>query len=186
MKRWSSTLALAAVVLVFVGCQPAGNSAPGDTAVTPAPRQYHLNEAQPKLPTLKLWLGSQEIAAEVARRTTEIATGMMFRTNLADSEGMLFVFAQPFRASFYMRNTRVPLTAAYLAPDGTILELHELKPFDETPASAASDKIQFVLEMPQGWFQRHQVSTGAVVRTPYGGLADVNWTTLQPRAPRTP
>jgi uncharacterized membrane protein (UPF0127 family) len=184
MKRWSSTLILTAAVGVIVGCQRSGGNAA--TPTNAPPRQFHLNQAQPKLPVLKLWVGQQEIAAEVARRTTEIATGMMFRTNLAETEGMLFVFSEPFRASFYMRNTQVPLTAAYLAPDGAILELHDLKPFDETPVPATSDRVQFVLEMPQGWFQRHQISTGAVFRTPYGGFPEVNWATLQPRAPRSP
>lgn len=166
------------------GCRRATPAA--SDAATAEPRPYHLDHAQPRLPTLKLWLGGQEITAEVARRTAEIATGMMFRTNLAEMEGMLFVFARPYRAAFYMRNTTVPLTAAYLAPDGTILELHDLEPLNETPVTAATDNVQFVLEMPRGWFARHGVSTGAVVRTPYGGFADVDWLTLGPRAPKSP
>lgn len=175
-------LGLVALLAAAGGCHRAGHSA--DTAGTARePRPLHLAHAQPRLPTLKLWLGGQEITAEVARRTVEIATGMMFRTNLAEHEGMLFVFARPYRAAFYMRNTTVPLTAAYLAPDGTILELHDLEPLNETPVTAATDLVQFVLEMPRGWFARHDVQTGAVVRTPYGGFPEVDWLTLGPRAP---
>jgi uncharacterized membrane protein (UPF0127 family) len=85
-----------------------------------------------------------------------------------------------------MRNTTVPLTAAYLAPDGTILELHDLEPLNEKPVTAATDLVQFVLEMPRGWFARHGVQTGAVVRTPYGGFAEVDWLTLGPRAQPPP
>ncbi len=177
-------LGLAVLFTAAGGCRRAGSSAgPAETAREPRP--LHLDHAQPRLPTLKLWLGGQEITAEVARRTVEVATGMMFRTNLAENEGMLFVFVRPFRAAFYMRNTTVPLTAAYLAPDGTILELHDLEPLNETPVTAATENVQFVLEMPRGWFARHGVQTGAVVRTPYGGFPEVDWLTLGPRA-RTP
>jgi uncharacterized membrane protein (UPF0127 family) len=87
-----------------------------------------------------------------------------------ENEAMLFPFPGPHRASFYMRNTRVPLSAAYIDPEGVIQEIHDLQPLDETPAQAASDNIQYVLEVKQGWFQRHNVTTGAAVRTPHGEL----------------
>lgn len=178
---------LLAVLLALVGgCRRGGPTATADEAEA-GPRVPHLDRAQPRLPTLKLWLGGQEITAEVARRSVELATGMMYRTNLGEMEGMLFVFGRPFRAAFYMRNTTVPLTAAYLDPEGRILELHDLEPLNERPVEAASDRVQFVLEMPRGWFSRHGVTTGAVVRTPYGGLAEVDWVSLGPRrAPAAP
>ena len=181
MKRLFSTVLLVAGALALIGCQRQADSAANKPAATNDAPQIYLSHAQPKLPTLKLWLGSEEITAEVARRTVEVATGMMYRTNVAETEGMLFVFPRPYQATFYMRNTTLTLTAAYIAPDGTILELHDLKPLDETPVAAASDNVQFVLEMAQGWFQRHNVATGSVIRTPYGALLDVNWNTLGPR-----
>src|SRR6185295_18033607 len=95
---------------------------------------------------------------------------MMFRTNLAENAGMLFVFAYPHRASFYMKNTLVPLSGAYIDPDGIILEILDMKPKDETPLPAASDRIQYVLEVNQGWFQRHQIAIGTTVRTEKGSL----------------
>jgi uncharacterized protein len=64
----------------------------------------------------------------------------------------------------------VPLSAAYIDPEGVILEIHDLKPLDETTVQADSDRVQFVLEVNQGWFARHHISTGAVVRTPQGAL----------------
>lgn len=140
----------------------------------------HLSRALPRLATVRLWLGSQELTAEVARTEVEIRTGMMFRTNIVDGEGMLFVFARPIRAAFYMRNTTVPLSCAYIDPEGTILEIHDLKPLDETPVEARSDNVQFVLEVPQGWFDRNQIRPGAVVRTQYGALKELNWATLRP------
>jgi hypothetical protein len=185
MKQWLSAGFLLAALVTVTGCQPAGNSAANAApGASERPYQPYLDRAQPKLPTLKLWLGDQELEAEVARRPVEIHTGMMFRTNLTDREAMLFVFPTPEPRSFYMRNTSVPLTAAYLAPDGTILELHDLKPFDESSVASQSAQVQYVLEVPQGWFQRHQVGVGAAVRSPYGALSEIDWRTLRPRGAR--
>jgi uncharacterized membrane protein (UPF0127 family) len=83
---------------------------------------------------------------------------------------MLFAFSQPHRTSFYMKNTRVPLSAAYIDPEGVIQEIHDLHPLKEEPVEANSENIQFVLEVPQGWFKRHNISTGALVRTQFGEL----------------
>jgi hypothetical protein len=71
-----------------------------------------------------------------------------------------------------MKNTRVPLTAAYINSEGVILELHDLEPLNETPVEADSGEVQYVLETKQGWFARHKVSTGAVVRTEYGSFPE--------------
>lgn len=180
MKRWWFSGILGVALVVGIGCQRAASPAPAATGVTNALPQLHLNHAQPRLPTLSLWVGAHELTAEVARRPVEIATGMMFRTNLVENEGMLFVFSRPSQVAFYMRNTLVPLSAAYIGPDGAILEIHDLQPRDETPVPATSDRVQYVLEVNQGWFQRHGISPGAVLRTPYGGLHEVDWRTLRP------
>jgi uncharacterized membrane protein (UPF0127 family) len=100
----------------------------------------------------------------------QIMTGMMWRTNMAEMEGMLFVFPGPHRAQFWMRNTVLPLSGAYIDPDGTILEVHEMKPRDETPIPAATDQVQYVLEMNEGWFDRHNVKPGVSVSTERGTL----------------
>jgi len=136
------------------------------------PLRGHLLHAQPKLPTLKVWLGDQELITEVASRPVEIATGMMFRTNMPENTAMLFVFPDAQPRSFYMRNCTVPLSAAYIAPDGTILELIDLQPGDERGVLSQSDNIQFVLEVPQGWFQRHNITAGAMIRTERGSLPE--------------
>ena len=83
---------------------------------------------------------------------------------------MIFVFPAPDRKSFYMRNCVVPLSAAYIRPDGTIDEIVDLQPGEETPVESQSSNLQFVLEVPQGWFTRHNVRTGMVVTTERGPL----------------
>jgi uncharacterized membrane protein (UPF0127 family) len=72
--------------------------------------------------TIKLWLGPQELTAELAMTIPQIMTGMMFRKEMAETEGMLFVFGRAHQASFYMRNTLIPLSCGYIDPEGAILE----------------------------------------------------------------
>ena len=161
-----------------VGCS--GRNAPGTvpsqggpvapTSAPPAEATLHLDHAQTGLSVIKLWVGPEELSTELCLTIPQLSTGMMFRTNLAENAAMLFPFAQPHRASFYMKNTTVPLSAAYIDPDGVIAEIHDLKPLDESSVTAGSDQIQYVLEVNQGWFARHGVTTGAVVRTPQGTL----------------
>jgi len=142
------------------------------TNVTPTVAGWPPTNAQPKLQTLKLYVGAETVNTELAMTQLQVATGMMFRKDMAENEGMLFVFARPHRTSFYMKNTTVPLTAAYIDSEGVILELHDLKPLDETPVEAGTDKVQFVLEMKQGWFKRHNVAAGAVITTERGRLKE--------------
>jgi uncharacterized membrane protein (UPF0127 family) len=126
----------------------------------------------PKLATVKLWLGKYELAAEIAASPQELATGMMYREAIGEDEGMLFVLPIPQRASFYMRNTKVHLSCAYIDAEGAILEIHDLEPHNEEPVFAKSSNIQFVLETKQGWFERHGVAIGTVIRTEHGSLRE--------------
>ena len=149
------------------GCKQAAVSVPEPEESPRLP-----TAAQPKLQTLKLWLGSEEMEAELALTHDQVQTGMMFRKQMAENEGMLFVFPIPHRASFWMRNTLIPMTCAYLDSAGAILEIRDMKPLDETPIQAGSDEVQFVLEMPQGWFERNKIAVGTVVRTEAGSLSE--------------
>jgi uncharacterized protein len=132
--------------------------------------QWAPNEAQPRLPTTKLWIGAAEITAEIASQPREIRTGMMFRTNAPDTEGMLFVFRQPRQAAFWMKNCPLPLSCAYIDPQGVILELHDMEPHNTNAIVAATDNVMFVLEVNRGWFERHQVRTNMVIQTERGPL----------------
>ena len=66
----------------------------------------------------------------------------------------------------------MPLSAAYISPEGVILELHDLQPHDTNSVVAATDQVQFVLETRQGWFERHHVGTNTLVRTDRGSLQE--------------
>lgn len=159
----------------MLGCgKPTAATPPAATTPTIDPVYGHLTHAQPKLPTVKVWVGSEELSAEIARTDLAIRTGMMYRTNMAENEAMIFVFPPEMIGpkSFYMRNCTVPLSAAYITPDGTIAELIELEPGNETGVNSQSSNLQFVLEVPQGWFQRHNVKTGMLIRTEKGSLQE--------------
>ena len=158
-----------ALLLALAACQEREPVAAPPVA---APVHQSPTKAQPKLAAIKLWLGPTEITAEIASTAIEVETGMMHRTEMAENEGMLFIFGRPHRASFWMRNTKIPLSCAYIDPDGKILETHDMKPLDETGIEASSGSVQYVLETKQGWFERNKVSVGAVVRTERGSLHD--------------
>lgn len=180
--------ALWVLILGLAGCRPesAGSARPptavggaggGSPAATVPAAGAGAGEAvrgvaQAKLPTLKLWLGQAELVTEVARTSEQMAMGMMFRTNMLENEAMLFVHPYPVRASFWMKNTPLPLSCAYIDSDGAILEIRDMKPFDETPIVAGSDQVRYVLETRQGWFERNRVATGAMVRTERGTLGE--------------
>lgn len=77
---------------------------------------------------------------------------------------MLFVMPEPAPASFWMKNTRLPLSIAYISPGGVILEIHDLEPFDETPVRSRFPNIAYALEMRRGWFSDNHIFPGARIR----------------------
>jgi uncharacterized membrane protein (UPF0127 family) len=166
-NRAKAKIAIAAMVLSVVACFWGCNKPP---ATAQALNLWEPTQAQPKLKTTRLWLGAEELETELALNEEQQQTGMMFRTNMAENAAMLFVFPWPHQTSFWMKNTIVPLSAAYIDPDGVVLEIHALKPYDTNSVIATSSRIQFVLEVNQGWFDRHNVRTGAVVRSESGPL----------------
>jgi uncharacterized membrane protein (UPF0127 family) len=76
----------------------------------------------------------------------------------------------PGQASFYMKNTVIPLSCAYINGEGIILEVHDMKPKDERPILSATSNIQFVLEVNQGWFETNHIGPATLVRTEKGAL----------------
>ena len=136
-------------------------------------------EAQPKLPTMKIYFGSAgpsgspraTVDAELALTPQEEETGLMFRTNIPEDDSMLFVLPYPQAASFWMTNCPVSESAAYISPDGVIEEIHHFEKNDPIPVVASHQDIQFVLETADGWYARHSVDVGMVITTEKGTLA---------------
>ncbi len=129
-------------------------------------------KANAKLQTMDLYVGPKVMKTELALNDLEIRTGMMYRTNIAENEAMLFVFSRPHRAGFWMKNVDIPLDGAYIDPDGVILQIVDMKPHDETSLTADTDRVQFVLETKHGWFERNGVKPGTLITTERGALRD--------------
>lgn len=115
---------------------------------------------QINLQRITLTAGIHQIDTQVAVTQNQHAVGLMYRDEMPMNEGMLFVFEQPTVQCFWMKNTRIALTAAFLADDGTIVNLENMKP--QTTASHCSTKpVRYVLEMNQGWFTKKGVKPGS-------------------------
>ena len=102
-------MALLGLVTVWLYCSLVSPSIPDSQS---PPTGWSPPGPQARLSSVRLWLGPRELVAEVARTPDEVATGLMFRTNLASNEGMLFLLPVPQQAQFYMRNTLLPLSCA--------------------------------------------------------------------------
>ncbi len=114
---------------------------------------------QLNLQRVELSAGMHRIDAQVALAPLERQIGLMNRPEMPQHEGMLFVFEQPSEQCFWMKNTLLPLTAAFVADDGTIVNLEDMKP--QTLDSHCSKKpVRFVLEMNQGWFAKKGIKAG--------------------------
>ena len=116
--------------------------------------------AQVTLPSVTLSVAGKAVTAEVADDAQERSIGLMFRDHLAPNAGMLFVMSKSERASFWMRNTTLPLSIAYINPSGVIVEIHDLQPLDEKPVPSAFPNIGYALEMEQGWFSENGILAG--------------------------
>ena len=116
--------------------------------------------ANPPLKSVNARVGAIPILAEVAIAPRELAQGLMFRERLLDNSGMIFCLPREEHASFWMKNVSIPLSVAYLDRKGVILEILEMKPFDERAVWSQSEKVYYALEMNQGWFKLNQVKEG--------------------------
>ena len=114
---------------------------------------------QMQLPRTTLSAGMYLIQVQLATTQEQRATGLMHRREMPANEGMLFVFEQPAGQCFWMKNTLLPLTAAFVADDGTIVNLADMQP-QTTDAHCSARPVRFVLEMHQGWFAKRGIQAG--------------------------
>lgn len=120
-----------------------------------------------QLPTVQLTAGMHLIRAMVARTPEEQQIGLMFRREMGANEGMLFVFDDLSMRCFWMKNTLLPLSAAFVADDGSIVNIADMKPLDET-SHCSTRPVRYVLEMHQGWFAKRGLRAGSRI----GGLGE--------------
>jgi uncharacterized membrane protein (UPF0127 family) len=159
--------ALLLATLLFAGCS---KSSPPPPAVPPTLDDLLPKQAQPKLPTMKIYLGPEIFDAELALTERQEMTGMMFRTNIQETDAMLFVLPVTQRADFWMKNCPESISCAYINLDGVIEEVHHLEKNDTNGVVSADENIRFVLETQDGWFTKHHINPGIVVTTEKGSL----------------
>ena len=121
-----------------------------------------------KLPTVRLAAGMHLIQAELAQTPGQREIGLMFRTTMGANEGMLFAFEQAGQQCFWMKNTLLPLAIAFIADDGSIVNIEAMKP--QTLDNHCSTKpVRFVLEMNEGWFAKRGIKAGSKLQgAPFG------------------
>jgi uncharacterized membrane protein (UPF0127 family) len=103
------------------------------------------------------------LKVELASSPEERSQGLMRRKNLADGEGMLFIFERDEALSFWMKDTIIPLSIAFIASDGRIVEIKDMRPLDLSPVKS-SRSVRYALEVPQGWFERAGIKPGDIVK----------------------
>ena len=128
---------------------------------------WALAAAQPgssaELPTTKLTIGKHTLTAELAASPAEQQTGLMNRFSLKPDHGMLFIYEQPQRLAFWMRNTYVALSIAFIGGDGRIVDIQDMQPQSED-THWSRVPAQFALEMKKGWFAERGIVAGDTVK----------------------
>jgi uncharacterized membrane protein (UPF0127 family) len=117
------------------------------------------NAPQIDLPRVKISAGMHLIDTQIASTNLQRQIGLMHRPSMPQTEGMLFVFDEPATQCFWMKNTLLPLTAAFVADDGRIVNLADMKP-KTTDSHCSTQPVRFVLEMNKGWFDKKGLKAG--------------------------
>jgi uncharacterized protein len=122
----------------------------------------HAQDGQPQLNlrVVTLNAGMHNIRAQVAMTPDERSTGLMFRREMPQHEGMLFVYDAPSVQCFWMMNTLIPLSIAFIADDGAVVNLRDMKPGDTQTQHCAEKPVRYALEMNQGWFAKRGIKPG--------------------------
>lgn len=126
----------------------------------PVPRSAVL--ADPLL-TYPLQIGEQHARVEIANTAETRRKGLMFRTRLADSSGMIFIFVNERPVSMWMKNTHIPLSVAFIDASGRIINIENMEPETEETHSS-NGPAKYALEMNRGWFDKHGITSGSRVR----------------------
>lgn len=115
------------------------------------------------LPTAELRLGEHRVQAEVASTEAQRSQGLMYRESLGQDRGMLFVFPSPGQYCFWMKNTLIPLSIAFIDDDGLITDLADMAPRDER-SHCPGKAVRYALEVNQGWFEQQKIGVGHKVK----------------------
>ena len=123
----------------------------------------------PELPTVTIHAscGEVRVRVEVADDPAERAKGLMYRKALGKNRGMLFIYPEERELSFWMKNTLIPLSIAFIDSERRIIDIQDMKPLDDKPPHyVSSEPAQYALEVNQGFFEKGGVKVGDRVELP--------------------
>lgn len=109
---------------------------------------------------LSIKVGDSDLNIEIANDDEERSKGLMHRTELSENSGMLFVFDIENTVSFWMKNTTIPLSIAYINKKGVIMEIYDLIPLSTEPKTSKRSSILYALEVNRGYFERNNIDIG--------------------------
>ncbi len=166
-------LGILLILLLLAGCDD-GAAGVGGSAATPSEPRAEASGtessggAEPRTVTIDASSGEKvEVRVEIADRASERARGLMHRTTLAENRGMLFVFRSEERLSFWMKDTLIPLSIAFMDTEGRIVDIQDMKPLDDDPPSYVSARpARYALEVNQGFFEERGVEVGDKAELP--------------------
>ena len=125
------------------------------------------NGGQPQsLPTVTLHVGKAALDTEIAATPEQQETGLMYRTKMSDNHGMIFLLPRIAFANFWMKNTLIPLSVAYIDKDGVILEIHDMKALDTSITRSQSNQVAYALETNLHWFDLNGIKPGDRITPP--------------------
>jgi len=129
----------------------------------------HAQEGRQDLLTVRINAGMHIIKAELAQTPEQRSIGLMHRTTMGANDGMLFVFEQAAPQCFWMKNTFLPLSIAFLKDDGTVASVEDMQPQD-LASHCSKQPVRYALEMNQGWFAKRGIKAGdKLTGKPFGG-----------------
>jgi hypothetical protein len=143
--------ALASIALV--ACAKEKTSSAANAAATTAPKTV--------ADYFPIQVGAKTVRMQLAVHSNEMQRGLMERRDLGRDDGMIFIYERPQQMSFWMHNTPTALDVGFFSPEGVLEEVYPMYPFDETSVKSRGDRLQFALEMNQGWFHENNVKPGA-------------------------
>lgn len=158
------TWGVLAIFLISVLLSSCGSDTPttnSNTATTPTPGQVKLTTVPATITTNA---GQNiQMVVEIARTAQEQETGLMNRASVPDGTGMLFVFSQPGNVNFWMKDTKIPLSIAFIDSNGKILDVQDMQAESEELHSPGQN-YQYALEVGLGWFGKVKVKAGDIIK----------------------
>ena len=168
LLRWVGGRRGAVLLLPVAGLFVATLSLPPAGAAASRPSTPRATVGESASATAQVIFGADTVVAEVARTPDERAQGLMYREELAEDAGMLFIFPESSVRGFWMQNTYLPLDIAFMDASFRIVDIQQMEPLT-TDQHTARAPFMYALEMNQGWFEAHGVGIGAVAEVVFFG-----------------